>query len=201
MKKRIVSLALAILLAGGLCAGVFAQTSDCLGCNIEKCQEDSEWLGAITNIEATEWDVQGRATAVDLFLELRPGWNGKNEDGDCCVSQMVTQSCVQFDIRRFEFASNITGWGWDFNDNRVIDEYERMSFNETYWSEFLTLPSGNLQVIIHSIPLDNGVLLGNVYLTTEHGEINYFIPPLLKHCDEYSIRDGYGANLIYAKFW
>jgi len=194
MKKVSVAVAVLFVMLLGLVS--FAQTTQCFSCS--KCQEDPEWLGAITNIKPNSTT---HATAADIILELRLGWNGMDANRCCTVWTKVVQSCVEFPIRGFYFASAITGWAWDVNDDRVISEAERMSYNSTYWAEWDFLSNGNLQVIIHGIPLVNGVLSGNVYLITTHGEINYFIPAALKWCNQYATGDGYGASMIYVKFW
>jgi len=192
MKKVSVVVAVLFVMLLGLVS--FAQTTQCFSC---KCQEDPNWLGAITEIKPNS----AHATTADITIELRPGWDGMDANHCCTVLNKVVQSCVEFPIRGFYFASAITGWAWDANDDRVISEAERMSYNSTYWAEWHFLANGNLQVVIHGIPLVNGVLSGNIYLITTHGEINYFIPAAMKRCDQYATGDGYGASIIYVKFW
>jgi len=197
MKKWAIVMAFLVIIVGWA-IGTYAQTTQCFSC---KCQEDPKWLGAITDIRVSRTDSGGKAVAADLVLELRPGWDGMDAKHCCTVWEKVVQSCVEFPIRGYYFASSITGWGWDANDDRRIDESERMSFNQNYRSEWKTIANGNLQVTIYGIPLLNGVLNGNVYLITTHGEINYFIPAAFKWCNKYATGDGYGASIIYVKFW
>ena len=100
------------------------------------------------------------------------------------------------------FGSVITGWGWDSDHDRTTTESEWMSYNSTYWAEWETRPEyGDLYINIHGIPLDNGVLEGNLFIVTSHGEIIYFVPAEFKRCDEYARSDSFGAGEIYVEFW
>ena len=174
---------------------------ECFSC---ACHDDTEWLGAITKIEVTAWDSQERATAVNLYLALRLGWDGKDANGCCTIwENVVTQSCVQFGVWGVYFGSDITGWGWDANHDRTTDESERMSHNSTYWAEWETRPGYDMYITIHGIPLNNGVLEGNIFIITpeQHGEISYFVPSELKRCDDYARDDSFGAGEIYVNFW
>ncbi len=197
MKKFLV---LTLVFVGLVSTVALAQ--ECFSC---ACQEDDEWLGFVTKIEVTAWNSQGKAAAVDLYLTLRPGWDGKDDDGCCTIwDGVVTQSCVQFGIWGVYFGSNVTGWGWDSNLDRVTSESEWMSYNATYWAEWETRPEYDmLYITIHGIPLNNGVLEGNIFIVTPapHGEIIYFIPSKLKRCDDYVRDDSFGAGEIYVKFW
>jgi hypothetical protein len=192
MKKVILTL----LLVGALTIGGLSQT-DCFS-----CKDDDQWLGFITKIEVTGWDDQGRASAVDLYLSLRPGWDGKDGDGCCTVwKNVVTQACIEFGVWGVYFGSDVTGWGWDANHDRTIDESEWMPYNESYWAEWDIKQNEESYITIHGIPLNNGVLEGNIFIVTPHGEIIYFIPSELKRCDDYARDDSFGAGEIYINFW
>jgi hypothetical protein len=180
--------------------GTVVLAQECFSC---ACQDDDKWLGFITEVKVTALDDQGRATAVDLYLTLRPGWDGRDINGCCKVwEDVVTQSCVQFGVWGVYFGSDVTGWGWDANHDRTIDESEWMPYNETYWAEWnLYDETDDKYIVIHGIPLNKGVLEGNIFIVTPHGEIIYFIPSELKRCDDYARDDSFGAGEIYINFW
>jgi len=194
MKKFLL---LGLLLVSFISAAAFAQ--ECFSC---ACQQDDKWLGFITNIKVTARDNQERAMAVDISLSLRPGWDGKDNNGCCTIwDGVVTQTCVQFGVWGVYFGSDVTGCGWDANHDRITDESEWMSYNATYWAEWETRPGYDMYIIIHGIPLNDGVLEGNIFIVTSHGEIVYFIPSELKRCDNYARNDSFGAGEIYVNFW
>lgn len=196
--KKFFTLMVVMSVVSILSLSAFSQAQDCFS-----CQTDDEWLGAVTKMEVTVWDEQGRASAIDIFLELKQGWNGKDENGCCTIwENVITQSCVQFGVWNIYFGSDVTGWGWDFNHDRKIDEAEWMPHNEHYWAEWdLDDETVDKYIIIHGIPLNKGVLEGNIFIITPHGEIIYFIPSEIKRCDEYARGDSYGAGEFYVNFW